>query len=415
MNAPSTDDLDDAAGLIAESGTVALITKAEIDQAIATAHKYPRSIKAFRDECLQMATLSESVAKECMYALPRDGKVIEGPSARFAEIVASAWGNCRAGARIVGDKGDVITAQGVFHDLERNVSITFEVDRRIVDKNGKRFKTDMIAVTANAAASIALRNAILKGVPKAFWSDMYKAARAVIMGDFRTLANRRDEALKAFVPYNVKPDQIYALLEIKGKEDITLEHMVTLHGLLTALQDGDTTPEQAFGRPPIMQPREIEPPQGGPSPVPSAAPAERPSADPLQAAGPTASPPGPAQPAPATPEPKPQRGPDGGFGFYGTAAAPAPATPPRTAESIATAAESRMAPAQPDDAWASSAAPAGNPITPPMMKSLLRAMEKHKKTDADLVAKFGYPSTKVTFQTINAVLNFVEGVAGGKP
>src|SRR5690606_20898415 len=112
--------------------------------------------------------------------------------------VASAWGNNRAGARVIDDKGDFIVAQGVFHDLERNVAITYEVQRRVVDRYGKRFKADMIGVTANAACSIALRNAVLKGVPKAFWEDMYTEARKVIMGDVKTLANRRAAAIASF-------------------------------------------------------------------------------------------------------------------------------------------------------------------------------------------------------------------------
>ena len=229
-----------------ESGTVALLNKSEIDMQVATAHKYPRSIKRFRDESLQMVTLNESVAESCIYALPRGGKTVEGPSARFAEVVASAWGNCRAGARVVNDSGDFITAQGVFHDLERNVAITYEVQRRITDKNGKRFNADMIAVTGNAASSIALRNAILKGVPKAFWDDMYQAARATVMGDFKTLANRRAEALKAFVALGVSHDQVFAKLGVTGIEDIGLEHLVVLRGLITAIKDGDITTEQAF-------------------------------------------------------------------------------------------------------------------------------------------------------------------------
>lgn len=225
---------------------LATLNASEIDQQIATAHRFPRSIKQFRNEALQMVTLTESIAAECIYALPRDGKVIEGPSARFAEIVASAWGNCRAGARVVSDQGDFVTAQGVFHDLERNVAITFEVQRRIVNKEGRRFKTDMIGVTGNAASSIALRNAILKGIPKAFWSDMYAAARKTAAGDFKTLANRRSEAMKAFVIFGVKPEQIFAVLGVKGEEDIGIEHLVTLKGMLTALQEGDSTPEQMF-------------------------------------------------------------------------------------------------------------------------------------------------------------------------
>jgi hypothetical protein len=241
-------DFADEKVMQVESSTIALLNKSEIDQQIATAHKYPRSIKRFRDETLQMVTLNENVAAECIYSLPRGGKTIEGASARFAEVVASAWGNSRAGARVVNDQGNFVTAQGVFHDLEKNVAITYEVQRRITDKNGKRFSDDMIVVTANAACSVALRNAILKGVPKAFWSDMYEAARATVMGDYKTLANRRADALKAFQGYGVTQDQVCSTLGVKGVEDISLENLVTLRGILTAIKDGDTTPEQAFAQ-----------------------------------------------------------------------------------------------------------------------------------------------------------------------
>lgn len=232
--------------MTAESGTVALLNKGEIDMQIATAHKYPRSIKRFRDEVLGLVTLNETIAQECFYSMPRDGKNIEGPSARFAEVVASCWGNSRAGARIVSDVGDFVTAQGVFHDLERNVAITYEVPRRIVDKQGRRFKVDMIGVTANAASSIALRNAILKGVPKALWNDLYESARQVAIGDVQTLANRRARALVVLQKMGVQPAQVFAFLGIQGEPDLTLEHLGTLFGITTAIKEGDTTPEQAF-------------------------------------------------------------------------------------------------------------------------------------------------------------------------
>lgn len=231
----------------AGSSMVSLLNRSEIDQQIATAHRFPRSVKRFRDEAMAMVTLNESVAGQCIYALPRDGKTIEGPSARFAEVIACAWGNSRAGARVIDDRGDFVVAQGVFHDLERNVAITYEVQRRITDKHGRRFKTDMIGVTANAACSIALRNAILKGVPKAFWDDMYAEARKVVMGDVKTLANRRADAVALFQRFGVTVEQLCAKLEVAGVEDISLEHLVTLRGLVTAIKEGDTTVEEAFG------------------------------------------------------------------------------------------------------------------------------------------------------------------------
>lgn len=236
-----------------ESATVSLISRAEIDQQITTAKKYPRSLKRFRDEALQMVTLTENIAKECIYALPRKDangstKTIEGPSARFAEVIASAWGNCRAGARVVGESAEFVTAQGVFYDLERNVAITYEVQRRITTSKGKRYSTDMIGVTANAACSIALRNAILKGVPKAFWSELYAATRKTIAGDVKTLTNRRADAIKEFAIFGVSEVQILAVLEKSGIQDIGVDDLVTLHGLLTAIRDGDSTPEEIFGQ-----------------------------------------------------------------------------------------------------------------------------------------------------------------------
>lgn len=252
----------DEDGTVVDTTAIAVLNRSEIEQQIATAHKFPRSVRAFIQESLAMVTLNERVAEECFYALPRDGRTVEGPSARLAEIIANAWGNCRAGARVVAEDGEFITAQGVFHDLQKNAAIAIDVKRRIVDKKGRRFSADMIAVTGNAASSIALRNAILRGVPKAFWSDTYEAARRVAVGDIQTLANRRAATIAAFQKYGVRPEQIFLLLNVKGDEDITLEHLATLKGIGTALKEGDTTPEEAFPPMPMAAARTEETKEG---------------------------------------------------------------------------------------------------------------------------------------------------------
>lgn len=227
-------------------GALAMLNKSEIDVQIATAHRFPRSVTKFIAEATSLVALNEIVAEECIYALPRDGKTIEGPSARFAEIMAYSWGNCRSAARVVDDAGEFVTAQGVHWDLEKNTAIGYEVKRRIVDRQGRRFKPDMIGVTANAACSIALRNAILKGIPKALWVQMYETARKTIMGDFQTLANRRATTLQNFQKFGVTAERVFEKLGIKGEEDITLEHIVVLRGMLTAMKEGDSTPEEMF-------------------------------------------------------------------------------------------------------------------------------------------------------------------------
>lgn len=223
--------------------------RAEIDQQIATAKRFPRSVKKFMTEAKELATLTEHVAAECFYVLPRDGKKIEGPSARLAEIIASSWGNCRAGARVVGELEDFVVAQGAFYDLERNVAITYEVKRRIADRNGRRYSLDMIGVTANAACSIALRNAVLKGVPKALWSEVYEAARATVRGNERTLSSRRQTAFDYFKKLGVSADRVCSTLGVPGIEDVGLDELLSLQGIRTAIEEGETTPEQAFAAP----------------------------------------------------------------------------------------------------------------------------------------------------------------------
>ena len=224
------------------------LQKAEVDQLITTARAYPRSLKQVQGRIMNMATLDEESAEECMYAVPRGGKPIKGPSIRFAEILKQSFGNCRAAARVVAvDRVEMyVEAEGVFHDLETNSSTTARVRRRISDKRGKVFTDDMIIVTGNAACSIAMRNAILAGVPKPLWRRAYETVQATITGDVTTLTVNREKALKALAAFGAKPEQIFAALGREGMEDITVDDIGTLRGMYSALKNGEATVEEMF-------------------------------------------------------------------------------------------------------------------------------------------------------------------------
>lgn len=228
------------------------LARAEIDQQIATARAMPRSLKHAVDNILTLATLDAESAEECVYALPRGGKPIKGPSVRLAEIIASQWGNCRVGARVVHvDRFEkFVEAEGVFHDLETNTATTARVRRRISDKNGRVFNDDMIVVTGNAACAIAKRNAILGAVPKAVWRKSYQAVESVIAGDVKTLVERREKAMKAFAAFGVKPDQVLAAIAVAGLEEIGIDHLTTLMGMHSALKSGEATVEEMFPKQP---------------------------------------------------------------------------------------------------------------------------------------------------------------------
>lgn len=227
------------------------LQRGEIDIQIRTAKEYPRSIRAFQQTAMSMATLDEATAESCFYAVPRDGRTISGPSVRLAEICVTAWGNLRAGTRIIDIDNEFVTAQAICHDLERNVAITVETKRRITNKHGQRYKPDMIAMTANAAAAIALRNAVFKIIPGAYIKPIYEAARKTAIGDASTLANRRAEAFAHFAKMGATEDRVLHELKKSSVEDVGLEDLAILKGLATAIRDADTTVDQVF--PPIKK------------------------------------------------------------------------------------------------------------------------------------------------------------------
>lgn len=224
------------------------LAQVELNQAVTTAHAFPRSMQRARDNITALVMLDEETAAECIYALPRGGKPIKGPSVRFAEIIASQYGNCHVGSRVIETNRfeKYVEAEGVFHDLETGMKRTARTRRRIVDKGGRLFNDDMILVTSNAACSIALREAILKGVPKALWRAAYDAADAVICGDVKTLSVRRADALKAFATFGVTPDQIFASLDVEGSDEITPDHIGTLTAMFKAIKAGEVEPEEYF-------------------------------------------------------------------------------------------------------------------------------------------------------------------------
>lgn len=231
------------------AGPLEQIARGEVDIQIATARRFPRSIEAFQKKALSMATIDEETAASCFYVLPkRKGaeKAIEGPSARLAEIVAAAYGHMAIAGRIVEEGDRFVVAQGAAWDLENNVRRVVEVRRRITTRDGGRFSDDMIAVTCNAAIAIATRNAVFQVIPQAYTRQIYHACREVAVGTQQTLTKRRGLMLEHFQKMGIEPGRVFALLEVRGVEDITLEHMATLRGLATAIKEGDTSIDDAF-------------------------------------------------------------------------------------------------------------------------------------------------------------------------
>lgn len=224
----------------------AAIEVVEIESQIATAKRYPRDIAKFKEKMMSMANLDQETAESCYYALPRAGKPIDGPSVRLAEIALACYGNCAAEANVISEDGRFVYAMGQCRDLENNTAVRMTVRRRITTKNGKKFSDDMIAVTANAACAIALRNAIFKIVPGAYLKPVFRRCKETAVGNMKSLAERRATVIAKITKFGVEEARVLAALNRQSLDEVTFDDVAILIGLGTAIKDGDTTVEEAF-------------------------------------------------------------------------------------------------------------------------------------------------------------------------
>lgn len=315
--------------LVHVSGTsLATITKAEGEFAVDVAKRYPRDVVKALDKCRSLVLRTYQSASQCHYAMPRAGKSIEGPSVRFAETLASQWGNLRVAARVIEVGQTEVVCQGMAHDLESNVGFSSEVRRPIMysakgEKAGRRYGEDQIVLTANAGCSIARRNAIFVVVPRATWEEIYQEALAVIR---QVTPESKERALQWFATkMDARSDDekarseaaVCRALHVSRSKDIGPDEMQLLIGWRNAVEDGaslqdileeaeisrseptmapppvesapkmstggivDVTPRRGPGRPrkpqqeapPAQQPVQEPEPQASPAPAPEQAPA----------------------------------------------------------------------------------------------------------------------------------------------
>lgn len=228
------------------------IEKQEIEISISTAKQYPRVQSKALHDMTSMACRDQKTASACIYSMPRGGKKIIGKSVRLAEIVASCWGNIAAGADIIGEDGRWVYAVGYCRDLEHNVFMRFRCRRRIVDKYGKRYDDDMIAVTGAAAAAIAFRNVVFKVVPSIISDTIFDRCQAVAIGNREGFAKRREQVVADLEKVGASKEKILGAMNRRAVADLDMEDVLALIGTLSSIQNKETTIEDAF--PDILDP-----------------------------------------------------------------------------------------------------------------------------------------------------------------
>jgi chemotaxis protein histidine kinase CheA len=140
----------------------------EVRASLIIAKQFPRDQIAAMDRILSSCR-RPSLAESAIYAYPKGGQTVTGPSIRLAEAIAQAWGNIQTGIRELSQANGESTIEAFAWDVETNVrsTKTFQVSHVRHTRDGAKKLTDprdIYELVANQG-SRRLRACILALIP----------------------------------------------------------------------------------------------------------------------------------------------------------------------------------------------------------------------------------------------------------
>lgn len=172
----------------------------EVQGAIFMARQLPRD-EAFSRKKIMAATQNLLFAERAIYAYPRGGSMIMGPSIRAAETLALNWGNLLTGTKILSQSTEQHKSELMVYcwDLESNVRAEriFVSSHIREKKSGNEIITsarDIYEKEANDS-SRRLRACILAIIPNYITEEFVKNCEKRLLGNEETTLEERITAL----------------------------------------------------------------------------------------------------------------------------------------------------------------------------------------------------------------------------
>lgn len=221
---------------------------AEVQAAYVIAKKFPRNEQQAYTSIMN-ACKRPFLAEQAMYAYPRGGTLVQGPSIRLAEAIGQAWGNLDCGVREVSQSNGVSVAEAYAIDLQTNTRITkiFHVKHERHTKKGiTRLKDprDVYELVANQGAR-RLRACILGIIPGDVVDAAVAQCRKTLESSDVPLQDQIRKLVMAFDELGVKVEHLEKRLGHNLDATISSE-IVTLRSIYKSLKDGMAKREDFF-------------------------------------------------------------------------------------------------------------------------------------------------------------------------
>ena len=223
---------------------------AETQASMIVAQRFPRDQQKAMDRIIQACTRPQ-LADIAIYAYPRGGSQVTGPSIRLAEAIAQNWKHMVSGWREISQVNGRSTVQAFAHDLEMNTRAerTFEVKHERYTKKGTYPLTDprdIYELVANNGAR-RVRACILALIP----GDVIESAVAQCEATQKAAMGAPEAKIKSmiesFAKYGVTKRQLEKRLQHRLDADTTVvAELLSLHKIYVSLKDGYTKPDEWF-------------------------------------------------------------------------------------------------------------------------------------------------------------------------
>lgn len=244
-------DLAPADGVAAERMEIATTRAAqEVQAAMVVAKKTPRDVFAAEKRILD-ACKRPALAQQAIYAYPRGGATVEGPSIRLAEVLVQNWGNIDTGIIELEQREGESTMMAYCWDLETNTRQTkvFSVKHERHTRLGVTKLVDprdIYEMTANQGAR-RQRACILGIIPGDIVEAAVDACNKTMQGaNTEPMSIRIKKMVLAFEPLSVTKEMIERRL---GHRIDTLNETeyVGLRKIYKAIMDNMQTVDAFFG------------------------------------------------------------------------------------------------------------------------------------------------------------------------
>lgn len=221
---------------------------AEVQAAYVIAKKFPRDqFQAFSriiDTCKRPI-----LAENAMYAYPKGGTTVTGPSIRLAEAIGQHWGNLDCGVREISQASGVSVAEAYAIDLETNTRVTktFHVEHKRDTKKGSFKLTDardIYELVANQGAR-RLRACILAIIPGDIVDAAVEQCKKTLLTSDVPLNKRIKKLVVAFDEIGVKIEHIEERLG-HNIDAIIPQELVNLTTVYKSIRDGAGKREDFF-------------------------------------------------------------------------------------------------------------------------------------------------------------------------